>query len=28
VEDPDALWSRGAPEELIRELEARDLILL
>jgi hypothetical protein len=27
VEDPDALWGRGAPEELIRELEARNLIL-
>jgi len=27
VEDPDALWTSGAPEELIRELEARNLIM-
>jgi hypothetical protein len=27
VEDPDALWTGGAPEELIRELEARNLIV-
>jgi len=27
VEDPDALWSGGAPEELIRELEAKNLII-
>jgi hypothetical protein len=27
VEDPDALWTGDAPEELIRELEARNLIV-
>ena len=27
VEDPDALWGRGAPEELLRELEMRNLIV-
>jgi hypothetical protein len=27
VEDPDALWGRGAPEELIKELEAKNLIV-
>jgi hypothetical protein len=27
VEDPDAFWSGGAPEELIRELEAKNLII-
>jgi len=27
VEDPDALWTGGAPEELARELEARNLIV-
>jgi Archaeal ATPase. len=27
VEDPDALWTGGAPEELIKELEARNLIM-
>jgi hypothetical protein len=27
VEDPDALWTGGAPEELVRELEARNLIV-
>jgi len=27
VEDPDTLWGRGAPEELVRELEAKNLIL-
>jgi hypothetical protein len=27
VEDPEVLWSGGAPEELIRELEARNLIV-
>ena len=27
VEDPDALWGRGAPEELVGELERRNLIV-
>jgi energy-coupling factor transporter ATP-binding protein EcfA2 len=27
VEDPDALWTGDAPEELIRELEARNLVV-
>jgi len=27
VEDPEMLWSGGAPEELIRELEAKNLIV-
>jgi len=27
VEDPEVLWSGGAPEELARELEARNLIV-
>jgi hypothetical protein len=27
VEDPEALWAGGAPEELIRELEAKNLIV-
>jgi hypothetical protein len=27
VEDPDALWSAGAPEELVRELVERNLIV-
>ena len=27
VEDPDALWGAGAPEELLRELVARNLIV-
>jgi hypothetical protein len=27
VEDPEALWAGGAPEELARELEARNLIV-
>jgi hypothetical protein len=27
VEDPDALWSPDAPEELIDELEERNLII-
>ena len=27
VEDPDSLWGAGAPEELLRELEARNLIV-
>ena len=27
VEDPEVLWSGGAPEELIRELEAKNLIV-
>ena len=27
VEDPDALWSGGSPEELMRELEARNLLV-
>jgi hypothetical protein len=27
VEDPEVLWAGGAPEELIRELEARNLIV-
>jgi hypothetical protein len=27
VEDPEVLWGRGAPEELVRELEAKNLIL-
>jgi hypothetical protein len=27
VEDPDALWTGGALEELVRELEARNLIV-
>ncbi|MFZ8840282.1 MAG: ATP-binding protein [Pyrobaculum sp.] len=27
VEDPDVLWTGGAPEELVRELEARNLIV-
>jgi len=27
VEDPEVLWSSGAPEELVKELEARNLIV-
>jgi hypothetical protein len=27
VEDPDALWTGDVPEELVRELEARNLIV-
>jgi hypothetical protein len=27
AEDPEALWAGGAPEELVRELEARNLIV-
>ena len=27
VEDPETLWTGGAPEELVRELEARNLIV-
>jgi hypothetical protein len=27
VEDPEVLWAGGAPEELVRELEARNLIV-
>jgi hypothetical protein len=27
VEDPEVLWSGGAPEELVKELEARNLIV-
>jgi hypothetical protein len=27
VEDPDALWTGGAPEELVKELEAKNLIV-
>jgi hypothetical protein len=27
VEDPDALWTGDAPEELVKELEARNLIV-